>query len=248
LCRQLQKAAVHYAAARPPAEVSEMLAAGVSGRARLHGWKAANDRPITAHNVWVVLAHRDLALPRTIRRLLRDHVLAGAAVWEEAAWRAFMEELLPLFSPAPQGSDGDIADFCAFVAEQKADLADPERRSTKQVQFDDLTLRLGSIHSVKGKSVDGILVVESEVWKGSSADEQCIDLTSVLPRAFGVTNESFTGVRLTAATNVFVGVTRPRELLGLALRKSEATDLVGPATDQGWKVVDLVAQATERRE
>ena len=248
LCRQLQKAAVHYAAARPPAEVSEMLAAGVSGRARLHGWKAANDRPITAHNVWVVLAHRDLALPRTIRRLQRDHVLAGAAVWEEAAWRAFMEELLPLFSPAPQGSDGDIADFCAFVAEQKADLADPERRSTKQVQFDDLTLRLGSIHSVKGKSVDGILVVESEVWKGSSADEQCIDLTSVLPRAFGVTNESFTGVRLTAATNVFVGVTRPRELLGLALRKSEATDLVGPATDQGWKVVDLVAQATERRE
>ena len=70
----------------------------------------------------------------------------------------------------------------------------------------------------------------------------------MLPRAFGVTNESFTGVRLTAATNVFVGVTRPRELLGLALRKSEATDLVGPATDQGWKVVDLVAQATERRE
>lgn len=245
LCRQLQKAAVHHAAARPPAEVSEMLAAGVSGLARAHGWKAANDRPITAHNVWAALAHRDLALPRTVRRLLRDHVLAGPAVWEEAAWLAFKEALLQLFSPAPQGSEGDIADFCAFVAEQKADVADPERRSTKQVQFDDLTLRLGSIHSVKGKSVDGILVVESEVWKGSSADEQCIDLTAVLPRAFGVTDEPFTGVRLTAAANVFVGVTRPRELLGLALRKSEATMLVGPATHQGWKLVDLVARAAE---
>ncbi|MBJ7403048.1 MULTISPECIES: UvrD-helicase domain-containing protein [Hyphomicrobiales] len=247
-CRQLQKAAVHHAAARPPAEVSEMLAAGMSGLARAHGWKAANDRPITAHNVWAALAHRDVALPRIIRRLLRDHVLAGAAVWEEAAWLAFMEALLPLFNPPPQGSEGDIAEFCTFVAEQKADLADPERRSTKQVQFDDLILRLGSIHSVKGKSLDGILVVESEVWKGSSADEQCIDLTAVLPRAFGVTDELFTGVRLTAATNVFVGVTRPRELLGLALRKSEATVLIGPATDQGWKLVDLVAQAAELKE
>lgn len=248
LCRQLQKAAVHHAAARPPAEVGEMLAVGISGLARAHGWRAANDRPITAHNVWAALSRRDLALPRAVRRLLRDHVLAGDAVWDPGAWQAFMEQLLPLFAPHPDGAEGDIAGFCGFVAEQKADLTDPERRSTKQVRFDELTLRLGSIHSVKGKSVDGILVVESEVWKGSSADEQCIDLTTVLPRAFGVTDQPFTGVGLTAATNVFVGVTRPRELLGLALRKSEATALIGPATDQGWKLVDLVAQAAVLKE
>ncbi|KCZ99422.1 fecR protein [Hyphomonas polymorpha PS728] len=243
LCRQLQKAAVHYAAARPPAEVSEMLAVGISGLARAHGWRAANDRPITAHNVWAALSHHDLGLPRAVRRLLRDHVLTGDAAWDQAAWLVFMEQLLPLLSPHPQGAEAEIADFCGFVAEQKADPADPERRSTKQVQFDELTLRLGSIHSVKGKSVDGILVVESEVWKGSRADERCIDLTTVLPRAFGVTDEIFTGVKLTAATNVFVGVTRPRELLGLALRKSEAMNLVGPATHQGWKIVDLVENA-----
>lgn len=243
LCRQLQKAAVHHAAARPPAEVHEMLAVGVSGLARAHGWKAVNDRPITPHNVWAVLSHRDLALPRALRRLLRDHVLIGDAVWEEAAWLALMEKMLPLFGPHHEGAEGEITDFCGFVAEQKANLADPERRSTKQVRFEDLTLRLGSIHSVKGKSVDGILVVESEVWKGSRADEQCIDLSTVLPRAFGVTDEPYTGVGLTAATNVFVGVTRPRELLGLALRKSEAAKLIEPARDQGWKLVDLVARA-----
>lgn len=241
LCGQLQKAAVHHAAARPPAEVGEMLAVGISGLARLQGWKAASDRPITAHNIWAALAHRDLALPRVVRRLLRDHVLAGDAVWDQGAWQAFIERLLPLFAPHPEGAEADIAGFCGFVAEQKADPADPERRSTKQVQFDELTLRLGSIHSIKGKSVDGILVVESEVWKGSKADEQCIDLTTVLPRAFGVTDQPFSGVGLTAATNVFVGVTRPRELLGLALRRSEAMTLIGPATHQGWKVVDLVA-------
>ena len=92
-----------------------MLAAAVSGLARAHGWTAANDRPITAHNVWAALAYRDLALPRTIRRLLRDHVLFGTAVWEMAAWQTFMEALIPFFSPPPLGAEGDIVAFCAFV-------------------------------------------------------------------------------------------------------------------------------------
>jgi len=61
--------------------------------------------------------------------------------------------------------------------------------------------------------------------------------------SFGVSAEPFTGLRLTAAATVFVDVTRPRELLGLALRKSEAMHLLGPAEVQGWKLVDLVARA-----
>ena len=52
-----------------------------------------------------------------------------------------------------------------------------------------------------------------------------------------------TGVALTAATNVFVGVTRPRELLALAVRKSHSVAFVGPAQEQGWKLVDLVTRA-----
>lgn len=52
----------------------------------------------------------------------------------------------------------------------------------------------------------------------------------------------------TAATNVFVRVTRPRALLDLTLRKSEAMALIGPATDQGWKLVSPVAQAAELKE
>jgi DNA helicase II / ATP-dependent DNA helicase PcrA len=43
LCRQLQKAAVHHASARPPAEVSEMLAVGVSGLACGFRRKPAGD-------------------------------------------------------------------------------------------------------------------------------------------------------------------------------------------------------------
>jgi DNA helicase-2/ATP-dependent DNA helicase PcrA len=243
LCRQLQKAAVHQAAARQPVEVAEMLGAAVAGLATAYGLRAANDRPITTHNIWAALAHRDLAMPRAVRRLLRDHVLVGDAVWEETAWLAFLELLLPQFGPHPEGSVQTIADLCIFVADQKLDVSDPERRSTKQVQLGGVTLSLGSIHSVKGRSVDGILVVESEVWKGVAAKERCIDLSTVLPRAFGITNQAFSGVALTAATNVFVGVTRPRELLALAVRKSHSALFVGAAQEQGWKLVDLVDRA-----
>ncbi len=242
-CRQLQKAAVQYAAARQPADVADMLATGIAGVARAYGLRAANDRPITTQNVWGALALRDLGAPRAVRRLLRDHILAGDAAWEEAAWLAFLDQLFPHFGQRPDGAEQTIADLCAFVAEEKADVADPERRSTKQVQIGDVILRLGSIHSVKGRSVDGILVVESEVWKGVAAKDQCIDLSTVLPRAFGVANEPFSGVALTAATNVFVGVTRPRELLALAVRKSHSAVFVGAAEEQGWKLVDLVDRA-----
>lgn len=242
-CRQMQKVALHHAAGRPPPEVAEMLATGIAGFARAHKWKAPSGQSVTAHNLWATLAARDPGLPRRVRRIAFDHVLAGDAAWDEAAWEAFVDALLPLFDPIPEGSEGAIVDYAVFVAGEKADLADPERRSTKQVDLGGVTLRLGSIHSVKGKSVDGILVVESEVWKGPARGENCIDLTTVLPHAFGVTNEVFTGAALTAATNVFVGVTRPRELLGLAMRRSTAGALLGAAEAQGWKLIDLVAAA-----
>jgi len=242
-CRQMQKAALHHAAARPPREVAEMLATGIAGFARAHKWKAASERAVTAHSLWATLAARDRGLPRRVRRIAHDHVLVGDAAWDETAWDAFVDELLPLFAPIPEGAGGAIVGYATFVPGEKADPADPERRSIKQVELGGVTLRLGSIHSVKGKSVDGILVVESEVWKGAAAAEHCIDLTTVLPHAFGVTDQVFTGAALTAATNVFVGVTRPRELLGLAMRRSSAAALLGAAKAQGWKVVDLVTPA-----
>lgn len=241
LCRQLQKAAVQHAAARPPSEVCEMLAAGIVGLARAYGWKTARERPITTQNVWAALALRNSELARAVRRLLRDYVLVGNAAWDMAEWTDFLEKLLPLFDPNPPVKE--VTDYCVFVAAKKSEHAGFERQSAKQAKFGNLTLQLGSIHAVKGKSVDGILVVESEVWKGARADEKCIDLSTVLPHAFGVRSETFAGVKLTAATNVFVGVTRSRELLGLALRKSMAEALIEPAILQGWKVVDLSDQS-----
>lgn len=236
--RHMQKAALHHAAGRQPREVAEMLATGVAGFARAHKWKAPSGQPVSAHNLWATLAARDPGLPRRVKRIVFDHVLVGDAAWDGKAWIAFLKLLLTEFEPQPaEAKDRDrLVEYSTFVDGEKVDATDPEHRSTKQVEFGGVTLRLGSIHSVKGKTVDGILVAESEVWRGK---DSCIDLTTVLPHAFSITDQVFTGAALAAATNVFVGVTRPRELLGLALRKSSAGALLGAAEAQGWKLVDL---------
>jgi hypothetical protein len=71
---------------------------------------------------------------------------------------------------------------------------------------------------------------------------------TVLPHAFGIQNETFTddAVKLAAATNVFVGVTRPRHFLGLAMRKAAATaGLLSAASAQQWRVIDLTDEARQ---
>jgi hypothetical protein len=73
--------------------------------------------------------------------------------------------------------------------------ADPEQ-STKHAAIDGVTIRLGSIHSVKGLTVDAILVVQSEVYRGPAANQQVMDLEAVLPHAFGIANsDSSTSLR-----------------------------------------------------
>ena len=94
----------------------------------------------------------------------------------------------------------------------------------------------------KGLTVDAILVVQSEVYRGPAANQQVMDLEAVLPHAFGIANSDFStnAAQLAAATNVFVGITRARELLALALRRDAASDaLLEAARQQGWHVRDL---------
>jgi hypothetical protein len=86
--------------------------------------------------------------------------------------------------------------------------------------------------------------MESEVWKGHAKGQSCLDLATVLPIAFGSEGAlPLSEIGLVAATNIFVAVTRPRELLGLALRKSEFEALAEKADKEGWKIVDLVERA-----
>jgi hypothetical protein len=134
---------------------------------------------------------------------------------------------------------GILADFLSFNDEG---VVQPEGVARTSFVLGDIRLNLGSIHSVKGRTVDSVLIVETEVFKGSAANQKAMDLAAVLPQAFGIGNIDFDAneAHLSAAMNVFVGATRARSLLALGVRKEAVTaDLIERAREQGWNVRDL---------
>ena len=130
--------------------------------------------------------------------------------------------------------------FLSFDEEGADADADGNARTT--AAFGDVQIQLGSIHSVKGRTVDSIVIVETEVYKGNAAADRAMDLATVLPHAFGLEERDFAAnqAQLTAATNIFVGATRARSLLSLAVRKEAVSaELLREAEGQNWTVRDL---------
>jgi DNA helicase II / ATP-dependent DNA helicase PcrA len=213
LCRMMQKAYLLHANRKPTVDVLELLTAGTVQYLTRYGFVGPTGRSVTSLNL--------------------------------GAWTDYCHELrtrLGLPDP-PEEKAESLAAYLTFNdSEALSPLAANPERSTKQIMIDGLTIRLGSIHSVKGRTVDAILVLESEVYRGPAANQQVMDLETVLPHAFGIASSDFSTseARLAAATNVFVGITRARELLALALRREAASDgLLEAARQQGWHVRDL---------
>jgi DNA helicase-2/ATP-dependent DNA helicase PcrA len=240
-CAVMREASVSFNAGKSTQAVMELLAAGLIETLGHLGYLCPLGGRLTARNIWRNLSATDTGLSLKVRRLLRDKILLGAAAWETAAWERFCGDLRTLLA---LGEPNQVATrHIAFDAEGAAEQTD-DKKENQQVIVDGHLIHLGSIHSVKGRSVDAIMVVETEVFRGMGADQRTMDMATVLPHAFGIENRDFTGraVDLAAATNVFVGITRPRRFLALAMRKSAATtELIEAATAQHWKVKDLTA-------
>ena len=245
LCGVLRQASLLFEAGGATTDVSDLLKTGVVDLLRHLGLNDASGERVGKRNIWTYLASVNPVLPLKIRRLLRDRVIAGQCAWSADVWRVFQTELVAmLFEGAklPKAAE----QYLEFVEEgaisQDLGLSQSSRTC---VTHNGVNIKLGSIHSIKGKTVDAVLVVETEVWKGARKDEKAMDLTTVLPRAFGVENSDLTGssAKLSAATNVFVASTRPREVLALAVRKRAVSAVViEAAIAQGWNVVDLCKQ------
>jgi len=205
---------------------------------RHHGVKDELGELATKRSLPGILQARDPTLLLKIRRLMRDRIVLGASAWNEDDWNQLCDDLRLLLGMNPPSDAARL--YLEFVA-HGATAGQGERASTV-FTHEGMEIKLGSIHSVKGKTVDSILVVETEVWRGTARDQQAMDLATVLPHAFGLENKDFSAnaAQLAAATNVFVAVTRPRKVLCCAMRKIAASDeLVVAARAQGWNIVDL---------
>jgi hypothetical protein len=242
LCFVLRQASVLNESNSSPADIALLITTGVTDLLRLQGVCDAAGNAINRRTLWATLAAHKPDLPLKLKRLLRDHVLFGDSVWVQDAWELFCRHLTSVLNISEDTSPAAAA-FMEFVEEEVIGDELPEGPGTIFVH-DNIPIRLGSIHSVKGKTVDSILVVETEVWKGSRREERTMDLAVVLPHAFGIENRDFSANRaeLAAATNIFVAVTRPREVLTCALRREAASDhMITAARRLGWHIRDLTA-------
>jgi hypothetical protein len=244
-CHAMRKAATAFKACKPARDVIDPVVSGLVDFLRLHAYEAPERRRLTCGNLWRCLGASNPMLPLGIRRVIREMVLYGKAPWATEPWHQFCEELKTKLgiTVVPAGREGLVSAFLKY--DEQGSLVGgggggsecPENR----VNHEGVTVRLGSVHSVKGRTVDAILVLESQVYKESS---HVMDLEVVLPHAFGVCKYDFqkNPAGLTAATNVFVAITRPRQLLALALRKNALPEeVVDVARGQGWVIRDLTA-------
>lgn len=243
LCGLLRQASLLHQAQSSPAEVVELFTAGIAGLLRRQHWSNALGLAADGRNLWRVLAVHEDRLALRVRRLLRDRIAVGNASWSTDCWNAFRDELTVML-----GIHGALTDaattYLDFVDAGAADQGgQADQRSKSLFEHDGVTVRLGSIHSVKGKTVDGLLVVETEIWRPGHANRM-MDLATVLPHAFGLEDRDFSAniAQLAAATNIFVAATRPRQVFACAVRKAAVTDdLVKAARAQGWRICDLTA-------
>ena len=244
LCTPFRQAALLHQSLSAPVDVVERFTAGIAGLLRRQGWRDDIGQAAGGRKLWRVLdAHAD-GLSLRVRRLLLDRILVGDAPWSADSWHGFCDELGAIL-----GIHGaltpDAATYLQFVAAGAAghDRQAPQPPRTL-FEHDGVAVRLGSIHSVKGKTVDALLAVETEVWRGQALADRAMDLATVLPHAFGLENRDFSTniAQLAAATNIFVAATRPRQLLACAVRKAAVSnELLEAARTQGWHVCDLTA-------
>jgi hypothetical protein len=244
MCALLRQASSLHEGRSPPADIADVLNSAIVRLLRCQGLCCRDGRPVTKRNLWAALSEIDPSLALSVRRLMRDHILVGDAGWSDNAWAVFRQQLMAGIA-GTVAPTREAADFLQFVPYTEDTEPPPDgQRSRTVFDYDGVSIRLGSIHSVKGMTVDAILAVETEVYRGNARADRAMDLATVLPHAFGLENRDFTAnhAHLAAATNVFVAATRARQVLCLAMRRPAASDaLIAAAAAQGWRIRDLTA-------
>jgi len=184
---------------------------------------------------WLSAEHTEIA--RGLRRLLVEVLLDEPDRYRDAdSWDANKNDFLTGLGPLFDGKAlTDAADsFWGLPSESDDENRDVVglQRHTVEVDGTLVQLKLGSIASVKGQTHDATLVVQS-------VTSRVKDARTALELATGKRTRSKLGPKLRrAVTNVFVGATRPRHVLCLALPAEDLTDRMrAELKNWGWRVL-----------
>ena len=243
LCVAMRKAVVALKNGKSTSEIMGDISAAVIELLERMGFEPPEGMKLTGWTVWRCLDASSPGAALALRRPILDRVLVGEAPWANVAWGSFCDELLAAldFVDIPKVRLAPVLEYLEYGLGGTAG-GDAEQGERNIFRHNGVSIRLGSIHSRKGRTLGAVLVLETEIHKGPKKEEQIMDLATVLPHAFGLEDRDFSAdeTELAAATNVFVACTRPRHMLCLAIRKEAVSeDLLNEAEAQGWLVRDL---------
>jgi hypothetical protein len=239
-CGALRKLAHGHGTGAAPRETHAALSSTLVDYLNHHGFASPTGGRLTVSTVWKSLATIHPEMPARVRQLIIAHILRAGAASDAGRWAVFCEALRLTLG---RGETVKATAYCDFV-EAGADAGATAFGSQQIALHHGIGVRLGSVHSVKGRTADAMLLVESEIWRGSAANQKVMDLATVISHALGVEDRDFSqnDAELAAATNVFVAITRPRFLLALAIRRDALSHAASEAAQaQGWIVKDLSA-------
>lgn len=180
------------------------------------------------------LADADPEVAKSVDALIVETLTTERARFADAAqWERNAERLVEVVGPLFGGRD--LKPWTrAFLKLPAAPVPTvPDVLGMQHVDAGPLRLNLGSVASVKGRTHDATMVVQT-------TSSRVPDVRTALELAVGERRREHLGTtRLRAATNVFVGATRPRHLLCLALPSDDLTPAIKSGiAGWGWRIID----------
>lgn len=218
-----------------------MLIQGVLDLSHMQGARDESGRKFNSLSLASTLEARHNGRLAAFQRIMADLLLEPDAM-QPIRWASTVEALKGTLEPCLGTEIGADADAFLLWADQVSDAAERGGdRSLRRVNVyrhegavDDIDIDVTTIHAAKGQTHTATLVLET-FWHQ-------FDLEEMVPYLVGAQTlegpaEGRSGERM---KRVYVGMTRPRELLCLALRTDHvSTEQEAALEDRGWCVEHL---------
>lgn len=211
------------------ADAVELIWGGLAVLADAHGVETPSGR-LTATRLRRMLRSDPPNSHELPTRDLVRHLLEEASTASEADWQAALDRVRGwgLLQGAEPSAESDT--YCAYTAPETAgDARNPTRA------WDAGDLIVGTIHSVKGETHAGTLMLECRDKNG-----KVFDVVEALKLITGrATREELSQSAVDACQLAFVALSRPRFLIAFAVLDEHAEPYLDDLEDAGWELVDV---------
>lgn len=226
---EVTRTAQAVAASGRQADAVEMIWGSLAVLADAHGVEPPSGRLTATRLRRMLRSDPSMNLESETRELAR-HLLEEASTASEADWQRVLDRVSRwgLLQGAEPSAESDT--YCAYAAPTGAGDA---RHPTRTLDAGDLTV--GTIHSVKGETHAGTLMLECRDKNG-----KVFDVVEALKLITGrVTPEELSQSAVDACQLAFVALSRPRFLIAFAVLDEHAEPYLDDLEDAGWELVDV---------